>query len=469
MVKIMRKKKFLFLAFMSVLSMVARAQSSEDYSLAMDVLKGKTDVKSRQWAIETLENCQDSVFRPRALNTLGVAYMRGLGVEPDTVKAVSCFETAGQLGCVSGYYNLGMYYKYLPREKQDFSRALSCFEAGMKLESNGSDVCAYDAGFMYYKGLGCQQDYTKAVELFRKGAVKGLSYCKYMIGLCYRNGYGVEQDSDLAKAYLEDAAFRHSYRPAILELRRNEPEVISPSYIYDMDGGLDVETMPVIDPVTFTPNEIYGEYNGLLLTYDWSGQKIVKEQPLSVAMWKGQNDNIIGKWILGDDTLDVTSTISENGILSFSDTEIEAYERYCGKDKVKYAIDKLLVSNVCNCLTGELRLYSLELSEPDRPMFVCLSKDVDGINVDDKYSCKIYAYPVADNQHFEVRFLLPEDTKQNVVCLYSQMGTPVKRFKIGELHAGKQTIQLPFDVSSGNYVVMVKADQYHGNSIINKK
>ena len=469
MVKFMKAKQFFCLATLLLLSLVSRAQSREDYSTALDVLKGKTDVQSREWAIKTLEQCDDSVFRPIAMNALGIVYMRGIGTEPDTAKAISCFSTAGKLGNASAYRNLGKYYMCLPKEKQNFILALSCFESGFNLHTKGSELCAYNAGYMYYKGLGCKQDYAKALELFRKGAVGGLSYCKYMIGLCYRNGFGVEKDSDMAKAYLEDAAYRHNLKAALMELRNNCPEVITPSYIYNIDSGDSVEAMPTIEPVVFSPNDIYGEYNGVLVTYDWSGQHIVKEQLLSVAMWNGKNGNIAGRWVIGEDTLNTESKITEDGVLTFSDTEWDSYERYNGKDIVRYVVEQLTVSSVGKTLTGELRLYSLNQREPERPMFVCLNKDVDVNNSGDKYACKIYAYPVSNQQRFEVNFLLPEDTKQNSVCIYTQVGTPVKKFNLGELQAGKQTIQFPFDVLKGNYIVSVTADKYHGNSIINKK
>ena len=40
---------------------------------------------------------------------------------------------------------------------------------------------------MLYKGLGCRQDYGKAVELFGSAVNYDHPNAMYMLGLCYRN------------------------------------------------------------------------------------------------------------------------------------------------------------------------------------------------------------------------------------------------------------------------------------------
>ena len=88
---------------------------------------------------------------------------------------------------------------------------------------NDCVMCYYDEGYMLYKGLGCRQDYAKAVELFGKGVDHNHAPCLYMMGLCYRNGYGVERDEERATFYLGQAS-KINYVPAILEQRRTSPE-----------------------------------------------------------------------------------------------------------------------------------------------------------------------------------------------------------------------------------------------------
>lgn len=58
---------------------------------------------------------------------------------------------------------------------------------------------------MNYKGLGCQQDYSKAVNLFQQGADEGMDNSMYFLALCLRNGYGVVKDTAAAMYWLRKA------------------------------------------------------------------------------------------------------------------------------------------------------------------------------------------------------------------------------------------------------------------------
>lgn len=53
---------------------------------------------------------------------------------------------------------------------------------------------ANNLGMRYYKGDGVEQNYEKAVELFRKDAEQGDAVAQYNLGNCYSNGEGVEQN-----------------------------------------------------------------------------------------------------------------------------------------------------------------------------------------------------------------------------------------------------------------------------------
>ena len=56
---------------------------------------------------------------------------------------------------------------------------------------------------MYSNGNGVEQDYTKAMEWFEKGAELGDADSMGMLAAMYSNGNGVEQDYEKAKEWAE--------------------------------------------------------------------------------------------------------------------------------------------------------------------------------------------------------------------------------------------------------------------------
>lgn len=178
----MVKFKVFFVALLVQISCasVFAQSSTDDFNLAIDVLKGKTDCKTMHWAINTLEHLTDSTLKSKALNALGMAYANGIGVETDTLIAIAKFENSAKSGYSHAYHNMGLLYKNAVGRNQNFTKALTCFENGAKC---GSDVCMYDAGYMYFKGFGCSQDYNKAVAFFEQGISYDNSACMYMLGI----------------------------------------------------------------------------------------------------------------------------------------------------------------------------------------------------------------------------------------------------------------------------------------------
>lgn len=132
--------------------------SEHEMRLAVDILKGKDNARTKEWAVSTLERSLLYEKDAYALNVLGIAYLHGIGAEADTVKALSYLSSAGERGYKLAYHNLGMYYKYADGSRQDFVKAYEAFSLGA---AAGSTACRYDKGFMLYKGLGCAQDYEE--------------------------------------------------------------------------------------------------------------------------------------------------------------------------------------------------------------------------------------------------------------------------------------------------------------------
>jgi tetratricopeptide (TPR) repeat protein len=346
----------------------------KDYYTALDIIAGKTKVNTLEWAVNILEQYKDSLrFRPHALEALGFAYEKGRGTKRDLDKAILYYNAAIEAGNVYTYRNLGLLYHNAPRDRQDFVKSLACYEKAMRMRPDTIVDFPYSAAYMYYKGLGCKQDYKHAMELYKMCAEKKDAASMYMLGLCYRNGFGCERNVTLARQYLEDAAFKHNHRASLSELKKTDPEVITPSLIYERKWDVPLESMPEIKPVKFMVDDVCGEYEGLWLTYDWSGQKLVREKHLTVSMLRSDYGNIVGRWTTEEDTIDVKASIATDGKLTFDDTNVKLRDRYMSND-IRCVFDYFDVVSAGTTLSGKLQLYSLSLREPERPMFVILKK-----------------------------------------------------------------------------------------------
>lgn len=447
---------------LSVMPSSIMAQVSEnEVTEAIDILKGKSISKTTEWAVKLLQSVDDKELKATAKNALGIAYLKGLGVAKDSTMAIKYLEEAGKCGSANAYYNLGLIMKNAPHEKQDFAKALRYFEEGAK---TGALNCCYLAGYMYYKGLGCEQDYKRAVEYFKKDETRISLSCQYMLGLCYRNGFGVEIDDQKADEYLQYAA-KGNYLFAIEETLRENAEIQSSTVLSDNNELNTPEEMPDAEPFIDKNTDLSGTYKGIIVTYDWSGKQIVKEEDLAVTFSK-VGDSYNGIWMQGSDTLAVNASLGADGILRFADTHFYMNDRYFEDTKIESQFQDASLALVGPSLTGSLRLYSLTEREPQRPMYLSLSKPMGDSESEDPNFCYMAAYPVSGTDKIEIRFLLPKEVNNASVCLTDQSGLYVKSYNTGALSAGQQRFTISTKLKKGLYVVNMKANELHGQTTI---
>lgn len=430
---------------------------------AVRVLKNIDVDRSKAWAIALLTEAAENDTSAYAMNTLGLAYLSGSGVEKDTPTGMSWLKKAGEHGFADAWHNLGMIYKDGTNGvAQNFGMAYKAFVRGA---DEGSMVCQYDAGFMLYKGLGCQQDYAKAASLFEQASAASHSPSLYMLGLCYRNGYGVEQDTARASQLLHRSAIL-SFRPAMEELRRPEPE----NYLRETAADTSDEKpqhMPSITPATNDTSLIYGHHTGYVVMYDWSGQYILGEKPVVMTISHG-NGLAEGNMILSDDTIAFKAQVMADGRLIFTDGILQLNERYTPGRKVNYRMDHAMLDIWEGKIRGSLSLYSLKLKEPERPMYMELVNTMGSeTSSSDRYG-RITAMPNPFSQSFIATFELLEPCHAQV-RLFDQAGRMVYRHDLGHMAAGRQSVRVTPNVKDGTYVLNVKAGKQVLRAIIVKK
>ena len=83
------------------------------------------------------------------------------------------------------------------------------FDAAEKGAKQGNPFEQFNLGLMYYKGRGTAQDYTKAVNWWRRAAEQDFAEALNNLGMMYGNGDGVRQDYVEAHKWFDLAASQH--------------------------------------------------------------------------------------------------------------------------------------------------------------------------------------------------------------------------------------------------------------------
>ena len=434
---------------------------------AVGVLKGIYQDYTKEKAVSILLNAAENDTVAYAMNALGLAYMEGIGTEQNAEKAISWLKKAGENGYCDAYHNLGVIYKLGKcGEKQNFTAAYNAFIRGAEA---GSDACRYGAGFMLYKGLGCAQDYGKAMELFQTASDNGNVYATYMLGLCYRNGYGTAQDEEQGMELLNQAATL-GYSAAIEEMSRKNPENYLSGIIVPDSAFTDIPaSMPEIKADVNDTTLLRGKYSGCVVMYDWSGRHVLGEKPVCMSVSR-TGEEISGYLLLGTDSVPFKADITAEGSLKFKKSYVSLKERYTFNGKVQYRLDSADLDIWNDRIRGRLSLYSLSQREPERPMFMELYRGAYG-KTDNDNTCANGYIAIAPNP-FDSQFDAIFELRENATAtarVFDKFGVLIWQQSLGTFEAGKHKVTLSPDIRPGYHVLNISAGKQVLRTIIVKK
>ena len=432
---------------------------------AIYVLKGLDNTITNAEAIGILQDAATLEQDSNAMNALGVAYADGIGCEADSMQAIHWFEQAGDKGHPLAYHNLGIAYKRaLAGLRQDFSRACHYFQMGAE---KGAVACCYDYGFMLYKGLGCRQDYTKAVEWFESAAKKNHLPSLYMLGLCYRNGFGVEKDVEKGLSLLHKADVV-GFGAATEELEREAGE----TYIYEDSESLATyknlpQSMPDISSDFTDPQLLAGNYEGVMVQYDWSGKYILWEKPVELSLNR-RDSEITGKFTVDGREVQFQAQLQDGGRLRFCQGEVSLGERYSGPEGVNYRLDEADLETWGDRIAGRLGLYSMKLKEPERPIYLEIYRKGSSHAESSQDGC-IAIDPNPFDSQFTATFELSEDAPHVEVRIFNHSGMLVEKQEFGAMQKGCNSLTITTSINEGIYVLNIKAGRQVLRCLIAKK
>lgn len=171
--------------------------------------------------------------------------------QPDYEKALAYYLKGGELNNQACLEQLGRYYRLGLAGEPNYEQAI--FYNQKAIETYQSTFSLVELAICYEAGLGVEEDYAKAAELYQKAAELnepyayyqlgvyhqnglltagepnyptafdyfntaydlGYDYAGYNIGLYFLNGYGVEKDSEKGLEILEEQIANQNYKAAV--------------------------------------------------------------------------------------------------------------------------------------------------------------------------------------------------------------------------------------------------------------
>ncbi|MFQ5939541.1 MAG: tetratricopeptide repeat protein, partial [Alphaproteobacteria bacterium] len=101
------------------------------------------------------------------------------------------FLPLAQKGDAQAQFYLGFMYRNGQGTPEDFSEAVNWYR---RAAEQGVAGAQFNLGLMYDNGQGVPQDYAEAVLWYRRAAEQGIAGAQFNLGLKYRDGEGLPPD-----------------------------------------------------------------------------------------------------------------------------------------------------------------------------------------------------------------------------------------------------------------------------------
>ena len=435
----------------------------------------------------------------QALYMLGNLHLTGTGFEQNDSIAKSYYLAATERG--SGNAALHIASMIADNEQwttyEDWQKnAQEVFRWITLSVELGAPAGYHIMGLAYYRGLGVQQDYQKALQYFELLADRQEPFSAYMAGICYLNGYGTERNVQKGKTLIQSAATaghtlaKHvmttihdfdGFTQAKVNIHGNlkQPVVLSdtlenkahkqyrelPNNVEKNRIGSLYATHPCVDTVT----TISGDWMGKITTYDWSGKTIIEEQKINLALYE-----IAGKiyGTLSDDnnTIDIYAVLKDSvwiftPFLTGAGQGVEFV--YAEQNlALKYATLHYDCDDNGEFLSGNLWLYNPPIKGFIQPTLMSLMKavqpaatdhdDENNSHTDEEEilapnSVIIYPNPFSDMLNLKFTLNKPVDLS---VTVFSSMGSMVYN-KTGKYVQGEHIESMWFSAFPGIYTLRI--------------
>lgn len=148
--------------------------------------------------LKSLESNGDAA----AVAVLAQFYLFGIGIAKDAELAVELFQKAISMGCGEAAWELGrQYYNVNSELDQDRSKAVAIFEKGAAL---GDVSCMGALAQCYLFGSGTPENNSKAFDYAIRAAKLGDVNGIHVAAICYDDGLGTNRDAGAAYTWYKE-------------------------------------------------------------------------------------------------------------------------------------------------------------------------------------------------------------------------------------------------------------------------
>ncbi len=425
-------KKSLFLCC-CLLMMATQAQEKLDCDFnvqeALFYLKGDKNFKPNlSKSIEYLKPCLVS-GNSNAQLVMGRIYAAKKD-EKSYRKAFKLFKKAAKQGNRMAMGELGVLFKYGRGCNLNFNKARKWFKKGAEL---GDRKSIYSLGYLYLKGFGnIDQDYSKAVKWFQK---TDHPMAKYWLGVCYYYGYGVEKN--IQKAH---KLFGSEYKDDTTHSLS-----VNSSTKNSIPKGLKTNTTleETDNSKTITSEELVGEWSGMLLKFDWSGNHIEEKYPLSIKFKRDPAEKILTYEFLAAKQK-VKGSVSEDRSLLFQGSEITlpyvSFDKRIPSELIYQFLSGSLKKKhfkETDYLIGNLESYIGMWNESGAPMRFVLRKKETFVNSKEELSDEALQALAEQSQNFIK--LYPNPFESDLIISYKLDAPSFVEVKISDLHGNQNS------------------------------
>lgn len=464
----MKKKFFVFVAALACMALFSANKTPDEENVKLKTAdklnreaKSEEDLREAFRLFSELAQEGDKV----AILRKGEMYQKGKGVEKNNNLAMECFIKASELGNPHATAAIGSCYLRGNGVKQNFEKAREWYQAS--IDKGKSCIGQYGLGMLYFKGMGGEQNYEKAFELFSASALANNVAGNYMVGYCYLFGYGVEKDEATGLKYLRKIKRWGSTvgNNELLEHKYRKTEAFSPFVNSDIPDFL---ISPVYEPckAQMGTSALSGNYEGLLITYDWSGSKIEYTNKIALSL-SGKGDSVFGTWIENDTLKAKIAAKIENNTLTFKKSAYKRYDRSIPFNPEKYSLKtatfEVLKKNSEEFITGNIHFWLTVYKEPSRPSSFVLRKITEQENKTSLNILDLKFFPVPVSDILEVQFSALASDVANVE-IRNKNGELVYSSKL-EIKAGQNGFKVSTPWEKGIYVLSISND----NLFLSKK
>lgn len=185
------------------------------YELGVLYENGDGVFQNYKSAFNSYKSAADGGFL-QAHAKLGMCYQKGMGVKKDIKAAIKHYTILAREAKNENVQNqvnkiLGGVYGELANQQKSEEDKAKLLEEAARLGDEKSQILLAD---MYREGTGVLRDYTKAIDLYKRGAAQDNTYAMENLGYIYSNGLGVDRNYDEALKWYKLAAERGSAQGA---------------------------------------------------------------------------------------------------------------------------------------------------------------------------------------------------------------------------------------------------------------